>query len=1335
MVWKRWSLYFIVTAVMAESALPEIQLDSVGGQLVFAGDFAGLSPYRLPSQFESLDATSLILSDSIDDINVFQSFATINGSIETYCQLADNEFILAGNFISINETTYNYIARFNSQSRQLSLLDQGLDGAVKSIYCTSDAIYVGGDFMAPVHANMSQYTGHAAVYANNQWSPLPWKGFNGPVNSIIQHAQQNAIIFGGQFDATGDGQYATPNASATTQMVNLDSSVTISSGNGASGSDPKSVICSQAPWLLQDGNPGYWQAQFVFPIQPSKFRLSNLHSADGKNTQTFNIISLGSNQYFNLSYQDPITNQMLTCSEACPLSNNSNIPYQDFTVVNSISTSGIRINIDAWYGSAGGLGGVSIYRSDATLQPNVVTNSSITSSSCSAAAAAAAQDPATSFSSVSTTGTWTSRYSWGIYQTFLVSVIPASELHTADVSATYKPFIPVQSVYDIYATTPGCVGTSTCDQRVLMQLTIELTPGNTTTVALDQNIISDQRTLIYRGPVSASTGTFQPSIVMKVDPAATTSSSSNVTIIGTSIEFARNATGINLSSVLSYYPSNNTWSALAQQLPAGSIVHSLASVDSSLYIGGQFTQNTTFSNVVAYDFGSTALKPLAQGGVNGAVYGLLLAEDARLFLAGAFNNTATPQTNSTLNHVAIYDIPSSSWSGMNQGVNGQVNSLYATKDKHVHLSGPFNATATGSRLYNNAEWDPSAQSWVTRSSYILGSITNQVQLSDTATLYLGSVQNAQSYRVSNVASLASNGMTSPITDIDPNAIVYTGAFWKSSPILAGSFKLGNTAFPLVIYRDNTWQGLLPQVQGNITTLSVVQNSLLVGGRFNGITEDNVQVASIAYYDLENKRTLAITGLFDNKQQPGTVHVVRPQGDGKSVYVGGDFSFAGMLNCDGLCVLSLETRQWTQPNQGISGIVNDMYIDDTTRLLTVAGNLIVNQNTPTPLASIDTSSNTATWTAAPANEQYTSPTALLYDSDDQFLLTGSKNNATWVAKWDGHSFSSLDTTLGASSVVHQLLWIPIAPDSAASISRYPSDSDTMLMAVGHLVLPNLKSSCSAALFDGSKWHPYLLSAASTGSPGRIHGMFTATACCNASYKTRRYLSVPAVILISIAISLGILFLLIACAFAYMFLKRRHHPPKYYADPMKEWRPKYRPASLLAMLDAANLNGKDTAVATGAGGAALAGADAIATGNDKQADTKTTGYSTALDDAHGPTHRGQTSMDMSEAAAATARYRNSSGFSMGLGLPFSVLMANALRSNDTSSEATEDAPKVYYAKYPFDAKEFGELAFDAQTPIVVTDTSDNVWWMGYKDDGSGNPVSGLFPSNYVTKAKPF
>lgn len=61
-----------------------------------------------------------------------------------------------------------------------------------------------------------------------------------------------------------------------------------------------------------------------------------------------------------MSYVDPVTQQTIVCSKDCILSNNT---YQDFTVVDSITATGIRININSWYGSSGGLGYVQIYQS------------------------------------------------------------------------------------------------------------------------------------------------------------------------------------------------------------------------------------------------------------------------------------------------------------------------------------------------------------------------------------------------------------------------------------------------------------------------------------------------------------------------------------------------------------------------------------------------------------------------------------------------------------------------------------------------------------------------------------------------------------------------------------------------------------------------------------------------------------------------------------------------------------------------------------------------------------------------------------------------------------
>jgi hypothetical protein len=595
-------------------------------------------------------------------------------------------------------------------------------------------------------------------------------------------------------------------------------------------------------------------------------------------------------------------------------------------------------------------------------------------------------------------------------------------------------------------------------------------------------------------------------------------------------------------------------------------------------------------------------------------------------------------------------------------------------------------------------------------------------------LYFGSIRNAQSYRANNVASISSSSITSSITQADPNAIVNTGVFWRNEQILGGVFHLDSTLYSLVMHNQGKWIGLLPSIQGDIRALTVIKDHLFIGGRFN----NSDSTTSFAMYNLERQELQGVSGIYRdaNQRQPGTVNVMFPQADGKSIYVGGNFSYAGLLNCNSICLLSTDTRQWNQVNQDISGDVQDMAVDDN-GMVTVVGDLSLG-NSKTILASLDKTTNT--WQPAPTHSDIATLSAILQESGSHYLVAGkSNNNTTYIGSWNGQGFLSFESDqLGPSTEIRQLLWMPVRRSSVGS--RYPSNSDNMLMAVGHIQLPDSTTSASAALYDGTEWHPFLLSAsAQQGGSGHINRIFTANACCTSTTRIRRYLSVPAVILISIAISLGILFFLVACAFIVLFLKRRNQP-EYHStnetDPMKEWKPKYRPSSLLAMLNAAQLN--DLGVGEQPNKPAIVEPNA------------STGYSTALEGspaaaatasaaAGGPSQRGQSSMDMAESGAA--RLRTSSGFSMGLGLPFSVMMANALKNdNNEKAMATEASPKVFYAKYPFEAKEFGELAFDAHTPIVVTDTSDNVWWMGYKDDGMGNPVSGLFPSNYVTRVKP-
>ncbi|KAF9191222.1 hypothetical protein BGZ50_009568 [Haplosporangium sp. Z 11] len=56
-------------------------------------------------------------------------------------------------------------------------------------------------------------------------------------------------------------------------------------------------------------------------------------------------------------------------------------------------------------------------------------------------------------------------------------------------------------------------------------------------------------------------------------------------------------------------------------------------------------------------------------------------------------------------------------------------------------------------------------------------------------------------------------------------------------------------------------------------------------------------------------------------------------------------------------------------------------------------------------------------------------------------------------------------------------------------------------------------------------------------------------------------------------------------------------------------------------------------------------------------------------------------------------------------------------------------IYYAKFPFRAREIGELGFDAGERILVVDMSDDIWWMGVIQDANGQQMHGVFPSNYV------
>ncbi|KAJ1963208.1 hypothetical protein IWQ62_003290 [Dispira parvispora] len=81
----------------------------------------------------------------------------------------------------------------------------------------------------------------------------------------------------------------------------------------------------------------------------------------------------------------------------------------------------------------------------------------------------------------------------------------------------------------------------------------------------------------------------------------------------------------------------------------------------------------------------------------------------------------------------------------------------------------------------------------------------------------------------------------------------------------------------------------------------------------------------------------------------------------------------------------------------------------------------------------------------------------------------------------------------------------------------------------------------------------------------------------------------------------------------------------------------------------------------------------------------------------------------------------------------LVNMSAEQRSTIRNSLKDHP-VYYAKFPFNAREHGELEFRAGERIFVIDNSDDIWWMGLVDRYEDGVIQGVFPASYVSEQPP-
>jgi hypothetical protein len=211
----------------AKVTFPKIDFESLD-TLGLTSAYGGVSFFKDSQQMTHIpESTSSMISLSNDTLQLLASTYT-NETIYGACVL-QNTLYFAGNFTTINGVHMNNIASLDLPSNQIQPLGKGLDGPVFSLHCDtqSNSVFVGGIFIAPIanspidhSTSLSSFGGSVAVWKSGQWQSLPWKGFNGPVRSILRNPKTNTLIFGGHFDTTMDDQATHAPASQPITLIN-----------------------------------------------------------------------------------------------------------------------------------------------------------------------------------------------------------------------------------------------------------------------------------------------------------------------------------------------------------------------------------------------------------------------------------------------------------------------------------------------------------------------------------------------------------------------------------------------------------------------------------------------------------------------------------------------------------------------------------------------------------------------------------------------------------------------------------------------------------------------------------------------------------------------------------------------------------------------------------------------------------------------------------------------------------------------------------------------------------------------------------------------------------
>ncbi|KAJ7124876.1 cortical protein marker for cell polarity-domain-containing protein [Mycena epipterygia] len=732
----------------------------------------------------------------------------------------------------------------------------------------------------------------------------------------------------------------------------------------------------------------------------------------------------------------------------------------------------------------------------------------------------------------------------------------------------------------------------------------------------------------------------------------------------------------------------------------------------TLFVGGSFTdtKSATMSgklhNIASYNVQTNQWASL-DGGVNGGVSSLSLV-DGQLQVAGNFTNllTSSGASGADAAGFAAWDVATGEWVNSGGFVVGSMSLV-------------VNGTSTGSQFVAgnvaaSQKFGASGLVMLQNSASDVPAIT-PLGIALEADVASGTSQNStaasrkRSHPIPRAAAWLSrvkfpvlfSRQAPTLTPLPaslpaPAPAVLAGAFWTNSSssvqvaVVGGNFSFFPSADSstesqgVALYDADaaTSTGLKgAQVNGTVRTLLVVGDLLYVGGQFTitGMSANGFAIYDLSAQEWDTSNIQALQG------SSGSGVVVRSismsSSKANTIIVAGSFAQAGSLRCQAVCSLDTTSKQWNALGSGIQGeIASVAYAGSNQEYLIAAGSIALSDNTAANVAQF-TFSNT-TWASVGSGSDFPGPvTAVEVNAGNtsSIFAAGRSSDASssFLSFWNGLTWTALSSTLESNTTVAQLTMVPLQDTHTAnSIIQ----SDRMLMISGSLADSSF-GNASSALFDGQSFFPYIVSTSSTGSSGTVSSLFRSFA--NFSFTQRRFLATGVVILISIAIAAGVVFLLALVGILWTLFSRRDDKLNKFeaAEEDDDDSTHHRPSSLLEHINAATRT-------------TIMGASPFGNFNAKE-------------DKHLDTRSPTPDQD-----------------------PFAPDASNYMRA-ETPSDAiggvmTEEMSRPAQARYSFDGTGDGELPISAGSAVEVLDDRDPAWWYA-RDVKTGQ--EGVVPAAYL------